>query len=67
MMNHLVNASGFKDYFLEGVNTLMDIQLNASLHEEHFQQERFENYTYKHPAKGNIIVQFDIVIGNAII
>lgn len=45
----------------------MDFHLNASLHEEHFQQERFVNYTYAHPTKGNFTVPFDIKIGSAII
>lgn len=65
MVNHLTNTSGFADYFIEGVNTLLDFHLNESLHEEHFQRERFVNYTYAHPVKGNITVPFDIVIRRA--
>ena len=67
MMNHLLNNSGFADNFIKGVNTLLDIHLNESLHEEHFQRERFTNYTYAHPVKGNITVPYDIVIKKAAI
>jgi len=52
----MVNGSGFKDYLIEGVNTIMDFHLNNSLHEEHFQEEKFTNYTFRHPTKGNFTV-----------
>lgn len=65
MINHLTNGTGFADNFITGVNTVMDFYLNESLHEEHFQKERFVNYTFAHKTKGNITVPYDIVIRSA--
>lgn len=62
MLNHLVNGTGFKDHLVEGINTVMDFYLNASLHEEHFQEEKYVNYVYHHPSKGNITVTYEQVL-----
>ena len=65
MLDHVENGSSFKGLFVEGVNTIMDFYLNASLHEEHFTEEKFLNYTYAHPKKGRITVTYEQTVESA--
>jgi hypothetical protein len=59
MVNHLINVTTPKDYLTELINTYLPASLNDSLHDEKNALDKYYNYTYTDPVKGNQTITFE--------
>jgi hypothetical protein len=59
MVNHISNVTTPKDNLLDGINTYLPASLNDSLHDDKHAMDKYINYTYQDPFKGNQTITFE--------